>query len=112
MQKWGLIRSDQLADDESHFTFPDLAVIRQAEEALAEGLSFRAVLRKLVASRAGQLAFDFRIEAQPAKVLQLKRREPPPLAAFMDPVPEGDGVVVGGAVPRRVAPRQRRSGQL
>ena len=88
MQKWGLIRSDQLAADESHFTFPDLAVIRQAEEALTEGLSFRAVLRKLVASRAGQLAFDFRIEAQPAKVLQLKRREPPPLAAFMDPVPE------------------------
>ena len=33
----------------------------------------------------GQLAFDFRIEAPPAKVLQLKRREPPPLAALMDP---------------------------
>jgi tetratricopeptide (TPR) repeat protein len=87
MQKWGLIRPDQRAPGEPQYTFPDLAVIRQAEEALSEGLSFRAVLRKLIASRAGQLAFDFRIEAQPAKVLQLKRREPPPLAALMDPTP-------------------------
>ena len=87
MQKWGLIRPDQPAEGESPYTFPDLAVIRQAEDALAEGLSFRAVLRKLIASRSGQLTFDFRIEAQPAKVLQLKRREPPPLAVFMDPVP-------------------------
>lgn len=88
MQKWGLIRPDQGAHDEANYTFSDLAVIRQAEEALTEGLSFSAVLRKLIASRSGQLAFDFRIEAQPAKVLQLKRREPPPLAAFMDPVPK------------------------
>ncbi len=88
MQKWGLIRPEPRADGESYYaSFPDLAVIRQADEALGEGMSFRAVLRNLIASRAGQLAFDFRIEAQPAKVLQLKRREPPPLAAFMDPAP-------------------------
>ena len=87
MQKWGLIRSQPRAHGDSPYAFPDLAVIRQADEALAEGVSFRFVLRNLIASRAGQLAFDFRIEAQPAKVLQLKRREPPPLAAFMDPTP-------------------------
>ena len=87
MQKWGLIRPDQRAPSAPQYTFQDLAVIRQAEEALSEGVSFRAVLRKLIASRSGQLAFDFRIEAQPAKVLQLKRREPPPLAALMDPIP-------------------------
>ena len=87
MQKWGLIRSDQSAEGESRHSFQDLALIRQAEEALAEGVSFRAVLRKLIASRAGQLTLDFRIEAQPAKVLQLRRRESPPLAAFMDPTP-------------------------
>ena len=87
MQKWGLIRSDQGADGESRYTFQDLAVIRQAEEALAEGVSFGAVLRKLIASRSGQLTLDFRIEAQPAKVLRLRRRESPPLAAFMDPTP-------------------------
>lgn len=88
MQKWGLIRSEPGADGDSYYaSFPDLAVIRQADEALGEGMSFRAVLRNLIASRVGQLAFDFRIEAQPAKVLQLKRREAPPLAAFMDPAP-------------------------
>jgi len=88
MQKWGLIRPESGEDGESYYaSFPDLAVIRQADEALGEGVSIRAVLRNLLASRAGQLAFDFRIEAPPAKVLQLKRREAPPLAAFMDPAP-------------------------
>jgi tetratricopeptide (TPR) repeat protein len=87
MQKWGLIRPEQREHGETYYAFPDLAVIRHAEEALTEGLSFRAVLRNLIASRSGQLAFDFRIEAQPAKVLQLKQREAPPLAAFMDPAP-------------------------
>ena len=70
-------------------------MIRQAEEALAEGLSFRAVLRQLLASRSGQLTLDFRIEAQPAKVLQLRRREPPPLAAFMDPTPMESASLAG-----------------
>lgn len=87
MQKWGLIHLDRQADGETGYSFQDVALIRQADEALAEGMSFRAVLRRLVASRAGQLAFDFRIEAQPAKVLQLMRREVPPLAALMDPPP-------------------------
>jgi len=87
MQKWGLIRSDQAADGESRYTFQDLGVIRRAEEALAEGLSFRAVLRKLIASRSGQLTLDFCIEARPAKVLQLRRRTLPPLAVFMDLAP-------------------------
>jgi tetratricopeptide (TPR) repeat protein len=86
MQKWGLIRAER-AHGETCYAFPSLTVIRQADEALAEGVSFRAVLRGLLASRAGQLAFDFRLEAQPAKVLQLKRREVPPLAALMDPAP-------------------------
>lgn len=87
MQKMGLIRSGQGTGGESGHAFQDLAVIRQADEALADGLSFRAVLRKLIASRSGQLTLDFRIEAQPAKVLQLRRRELPPLAALMDPTP-------------------------
>ena len=90
MQKWGLIRPERGSDGETYYAFPDIAVIRQADEAIGEGVSFRAVLRNLIASRAGQLAFDFRIEAPPAKVLQLKRREPPPLTAFMDPAPEVD----------------------
>ncbi|MGH9256114.1 MAG: tetratricopeptide repeat protein [Vicinamibacterales bacterium] len=87
MQKWGLIRPERRANGEELFSFADLATIRQADEALADGATFRAVLRSLLASRSGQLSLDFRIEAQPAKVLQLRRREPPPLAAFMEPVP-------------------------
>jgi tetratricopeptide (TPR) repeat protein len=40
-----------------------------------------------LASRNGQLAFDFRVHGDPAKVLQLKRPEPPPMAALMDASP-------------------------
>jgi tetratricopeptide (TPR) repeat protein len=87
MQKWGLIRPSRGGDTEDVYSFSDVAVIRQAHEALADGSSFRAVLRQLLATRSGQLAFDFRIEATPAKVLRLRRREAPPLAALMDPPP-------------------------
>ena len=90
MQKWGLIRPDDRRNGESYFAFSDVAVIRQADEALASGATIRAVLRNLKASRSGQLTLDFRLEAQPAKVLQLKRRESPPLAAFMDPAPHAE----------------------
>jgi tetratricopeptide (TPR) repeat protein len=87
MQKWGLIRPADNAPGDVCYAFSDLALIRKADEALAEGVTFRAVLRNLLASRAGQLTFDFRLEAQPAKVLQLKLRERPPLAALMDAAP-------------------------
>jgi tetratricopeptide (TPR) repeat protein len=85
MQKWGLIRRAHREHGESFYSFLEMAVVRQADEALAGGATFRAVLRTLLASRDGQLAFDFRLEAQAAKVLRLKRREPPPMVALMDP---------------------------
>jgi len=85
MEKWGLIRPADRGRGEACYAFADLAVVRQADEALAEGASFRAVLRNLLALRVGQLTLDFRLDAHPAKVLQLKRRERPPLAALMDP---------------------------
>jgi tetratricopeptide (TPR) repeat protein len=87
MQKWGLIRPQYGDDGEAYYGFHDRAVVRQADEALADGASFRAVVRNLLASLSGQLTLDFRLDAQPAKVLQLRRREMPPLAAFLDPVP-------------------------
>jgi tetratricopeptide (TPR) repeat protein len=89
MQKWGLIRA-QRVNGESVFGFADLAMIRQADAELADGASFRAVLRNLLASHEGQLTFDFRISAQPAKVLQLRRPEPPPFAAMLDPLPPAE----------------------
>ena len=87
MQKWGLIRPSRRENGDALFSFADVAVVRQADEALGDGATFRAVLRNLLASRAGQLAFDFRIEAQHAKVLQLKRRELPPMATLMESRP-------------------------
>jgi hypothetical protein len=87
MQKWGLIRPLRGVAGGVFYGFADLAMIRQADTELAEGASFRAVLRNLLASREGQLAFDFRIEAPAAKVLQLTRREPPPMAALMEAAP-------------------------
>jgi tetratricopeptide (TPR) repeat protein len=84
MQKWGLIRPARWTPGEIYYRFPDLAVMREVDTALAAGASFRTVLRSLVAARSGQLAFDFRLDAQPAKVLELTRPEPPPLAVMMD----------------------------
>src|SRR4051794_13745089 len=62
MQKWGLVRAERL-HGEPHYSFADLAVVREADAQLADGASFRTVLRNLLASRNGQLAFDFRIQA-------------------------------------------------
>jgi tetratricopeptide (TPR) repeat protein len=87
MQKWGLIKPAHRAHGEVFFAFGDLALIRQADTELGEGASFRAVLRNLLASRHGQLVFDFRLEARPAKVLQLWRPEVPPLAKLMGTEP-------------------------
>jgi tetratricopeptide (TPR) repeat protein len=88
MQKWGLIHPAQRINGEASYAFTDVSVIRLADVELAGGASFRAVMRNLLASRVGQLAFDFRLEAEPAKVLQLKRPDPPPLAVLMDAPPQ------------------------
>jgi len=83
MQKWGLIRPSHRAHGEVFYAFGDLSIIRQADAELSEGATFRAVLRSLLASRNGQLTFDFRLEARPAKILQLRRLDVPPLAVLM-----------------------------
>lgn len=90
MEKWGLIKPQPLRDGEAQYGFADLQVIRQVDADLADGKPFRTVLKNLLASRSGQLAFDFRLDAQPAKVLELKRREPPPMTALLDPSPAPD----------------------
>jgi len=86
MAKWGLIRPQRRGGD-TQYAFPDLALLRQADAELAEGIAFRAVLRNLLAEKSGQLAFDFRIDAPVAKVLTLTRKAPPPMAALMDAAP-------------------------
>jgi tetratricopeptide (TPR) repeat protein len=79
--KCGVLRPVVRTNADTYFAFPDLAVIRQANEGLAQGAPFRSVVRMLVAARQGQLEFDFRLDAEPAKILTLRpRAERPPAA--------------------------------
>src|SRR5215470_8578868 len=71
--KCGIIRPVLRNNADTFFAFSDLGVIKQANDDLAQGVSFRSVVRTLTASRAGQLAFDFRLEAAPAKIINLRR---------------------------------------
>jgi tetratricopeptide (TPR) repeat protein len=73
--KCGVLRPVLRTNAETFFAFPDLAVIKQANEGLSQGLSFRSVVRALIAARQGQLEFDFRLDAAPAKIIALRRPE-------------------------------------
>jgi tetratricopeptide (TPR) repeat protein len=100
LERWGLIRpvSHGKTRQDTSYGFADLAVIRQASAELARGLTFRAVLRTLVAERTGQLAFDFqpaRTDSQPAKVVALRPR-PRITSSASDPAGIG---VTGGTYP-------------
>jgi len=85
--KCGLLRPVLRTNADTYFSFPDVAAIKQANEGLEQGLSFRSIVRTLMAARQGQLEFDFRIDAAPAKIIALRRpsqerqRTPAPEAA-------------------------------
>ena len=83
--KCGVLRPVLRTNADTFFAFPDLAVIKQANEGLGQGLTFRSVVRSLMAARQGQLEFDFRIDAAPAKIITLRRpeqsRQPAPKVA-------------------------------
>jgi tetratricopeptide (TPR) repeat protein len=72
--KCGLIRPVLRTNADTFFAFPDLAAIKQVNDELTLGASFHSVARALLASRQGQLEFDFRLDAAPAKILILQRR--------------------------------------
>lgn len=74
LQKWGFISSPQRGV--TQFSFQDLSLLRQIHGELQQGAPFRATLRELQASRQGQLAFDFRLDAEPARIIALARRPP------------------------------------
>ena len=81
LQKWGFIRSTFRNNADKYFEFGDLTLLRQVHADLQQGASFRGILRDLQASRSGQLTFDFRIDAEPARILTLTPRERPAGAA-------------------------------
>lgn len=74
--KCGILRPAVTTDTGTYFTFQDLAVIRQANDDVAQGVSFRSVVKALLAAREGQLSFDFRLDAEPARILTLEARPP------------------------------------
>lgn len=84
LEKWGLVQPTRTAAGRA-YGFADLAVIRQTAAALAAGRPLRAVVRQLEAERHGQLRLDFRIEAEPARVLALTPRERPAAAGTGGP---------------------------
>ncbi len=65
---------------DTFFAFPDVAAIKQANDAMGQGLSFQSAVRALLAAKQGQLTFDFRLDATPAKILALQQRPSPPPA--------------------------------
>jgi tetratricopeptide (TPR) repeat protein len=71
--KYGVIKPVHRTNSDTFFEFRDVAIIKQANDELEQGASFRAVVRSLLALGHGQLAFDFRIDAAPAKILALRR---------------------------------------
>ena len=75
LQKWGFIRTSFRNNADAFYSFTDLTLLRQVNAELQKGISFRAVLRDLQALRTGQLTLDFRIDAQPARIIALKPRE-------------------------------------
>jgi tetratricopeptide (TPR) repeat protein len=82
--KCGVLRPVLRTNADTFFAFPDLSVIKQANEGLSQGGAFRGVVRTLIAVRQGQLEFDFRLDAAPAKIITLRRtdtaRQTPPKA--------------------------------
>jgi hypothetical protein len=71
--KCGVLRPVVRTNADTFFAFPDLAVIKQANEGLEHGIAFRSIVRTMLASRQGQLEFDFRSDAAPAKIITLRR---------------------------------------
>jgi tetratricopeptide (TPR) repeat protein len=75
--KCGIVGPALRTNADVFFEFGAVAVIKQANDQLAQGLSFRRIVRSLLAEGQGQLAFDFRLDAAPARVFTLRRQQSP-----------------------------------
>jgi tetratricopeptide (TPR) repeat protein len=102
LQKCGLIAATTPAWGERLLTFADVVVIRRVHSELQGGMAFKAVLRGLLASRSGQLALDFRVDTQPAKVIALRpapaEGAPPPRADHLRHALTGVSSVPAGSL--------------
>ena len=84
--KCGVIHPVLRTNADTFFPFTDLAPIKQINERLEQGLSFHRIVRGLLAERQGQMTFDFRLDAAPAKILALRRPSPEPPSAAASPL--------------------------
>lgn len=100
LAKWGFIRPAFTNRANTLYDFSALTLMRQVNNELQGGASFRAVLRDLQASRSGQLTFDFRIDAQPARIIALKPRETaqPPLPGINRPLSAAEQYFLMGSL--------------
>jgi hypothetical protein len=73
LQKCGLVRPPAVVEGERYVRFSDVIVIRQVHSELLRGALFKSVLRSFLVSQSGQLALDFRVDTQAAKVISLRR---------------------------------------
>ena len=80
LEKCGFM-SPATVDRERYYGFADLSLLRQIASELQQGTPFRAVVRNLQNSQTGQLAFDFRLDAHPARIIELKPRRTPSLSS-------------------------------
>lgn len=80
LEKCGLLKPVHREGKDSFFAFTDLTALRQIAGELQQGVAFRAVVRNLQASKTGQLTFDFRLDAHPARIIELKPRTPQSLS--------------------------------
>jgi len=79
--KCGVIHPVLRTNADTFVAFGDLATVKQVNDAIEQGRSFHSVARSLTAARQGQLQLDFRLEAEPARVITLRRpvpRDSPP----------------------------------
>jgi tetratricopeptide (TPR) repeat protein len=106
LQKWGFLTPRRSGG--TQFSFQDLSLLRQIHGELQRGVPFRAALRELQASREGQLAFDFRLDAEPARIIALARRETPPPAVRS----AAADVTLGGSRPLSGAEQHFLDGSL
>ncbi len=74
LEKCGLIKPAFKNNADTFFGFSDLTTLRQLAGEIQQGAALRAAVRNLQAARTGQLAFDFRLEAQPARIIDLRSR--------------------------------------
>ncbi len=74
LEKWGVLRPAMKKRAGTLFSFADLAVLRQINTDMSRGVPFRAIVRTVSAERQGQMALDFRAEAEPARIVTLRPR--------------------------------------